>query len=67
MTVSRKIMLIDDDPDDQLFFRDAIQVISPEFQCELVSNCREAFQKIGNTTTAGVYLYGFKYAGDERI
>jgi CheY-like chemotaxis protein len=39
-------MLIDDDPDDQLFFRDAMQLIRPDFQCEMVSSCQEAFRQL---------------------
>ncbi len=46
MTISKRIMLIDDDPDDQLFFRDALQLIRPDFQCEAVSSCREAFRQL---------------------
>ena len=39
-------MLIDDDPDDQLFFRDAVQTISPGLECELASTCQEAFRQL---------------------
>jgi len=44
--VSKRIMLIDDDPDDQLFFRDAIQIIRPDIQYDGVSSCQEAFIKL---------------------
>jgi CheY-like chemotaxis protein len=44
MTVFKRVMLIDDDPDDQLFFRDAMQIISPSLHCEVVSTCQEAFR-----------------------
>lgn len=44
MTISKRILLIDDDPDDQLFFRDAIKLIRPDFQSEVVSSCKEAFR-----------------------
>jgi CheY-like chemotaxis protein len=37
-------MLIDDDPDDQLFFRDAVQTIGWDLHCELVPTCQEAFR-----------------------
>lgn len=46
MTVSKRILLIDDDPDDQLFFRDAIQLMHPEMFCELASTCQEAFRQL---------------------
>ena len=39
-------MLIDDDPDDQLFFRDAVQAIRPGLDCELASTCQEAFRQL---------------------
>jgi len=40
---AKRILLIDDDPDDQLFFRDAIELMHPELLCEVVSSCKEAF------------------------
>jgi CheY-like chemotaxis protein len=46
MKSPERIMLIDDDPDDQLFFRDAIQIISPGLSCELASSCQEAFRQL---------------------
>jgi CheY-like chemotaxis protein len=44
MNPVKRIMLIDDDPDDQLFFRDAVQTVSPGLFCELASSCRQAFK-----------------------
>jgi CheY-like chemotaxis protein len=46
MTKSKRIILIDDDPDDQLFFKDAVQVVDPEMLCELASTCQEAFRQL---------------------
>ena len=46
MNHPKRVMLIDDDPDDQLFFRDAIQIVQPGLQCEVTSSCREAFRKL---------------------
>jgi CheY-like chemotaxis protein len=46
MTALRRIMLIDDDPDDQIFFRDAVQSIHPGLGCELASTCQEAFKQL---------------------
>jgi CheY-like chemotaxis protein len=42
----RRIMLIDDDPDDQLFFRDAILLMHPDLVCQLASSCQEAFMQL---------------------
>jgi CheY-like chemotaxis protein len=46
MNHSKKILLIDDDPDDQIFFLDAVHTIGPDLHCELVSTCNEAFRKL---------------------
>ena len=46
MNHPKRVMLIDDAPDDQLFFRDAIQIVQPGLQCELTSSCQEAFRKL---------------------
>ncbi len=46
MDVLKKIMIIDDDPDDQIFFRDALQAVQPDIFCELASSCKEAFGKL---------------------
>jgi CheY-like chemotaxis protein len=46
MNPPKRVMLIDDDPDDQLFFRDAIQIVQPGLYCELTSSCQEAFRKL---------------------
>ena len=46
MNNSQRIILIDDDPDDQLFFHDAVQVVQPGLICELASNCQEAFDQL---------------------
>jgi CheY-like chemotaxis protein len=47
-TDARRIMLIDDDPDDQLFFQDAIQLMHPDLACQLASSCQEAFRQLEN-------------------
>jgi len=46
MQTSKRILLIDDDPDDQIFFRDAIQTINPELQCDLASGFHEAVRQL---------------------
>jgi CheY-like chemotaxis protein len=46
MAATKRIILIDDDPDDQLFFRDAIEMVHPELLCELASSCQEAFRQL---------------------
>jgi len=49
MEVSKRIMLIDDDPDDQLLFKDAVQMIHPDLSCELASSCKEAIRQLETT------------------
>jgi CheY-like chemotaxis protein len=46
MISPRSIMLIDDDPDDQLFFREALQIINPDLRCELATTCQQAFRQL---------------------
>jgi CheY-like chemotaxis protein len=49
MNLTKRIMLIDDDPDDQLFFRDAVHMVRPDLQCELASSCSEALKQLEET------------------
>lgn len=46
MKLPSRILLVDDDVDDQLYFRDAINEISPEVHCEIANNGREAMEQI---------------------
>lgn len=39
-----KILLVDDDADDQLFFCDALEEINPKIKCVVAGNGREALQ-----------------------
>jgi CheY-like chemotaxis protein len=49
MNLMKRIMLIDDDPDDQLLFRDAVHAVGPDLQCELASSCLEALKQLEET------------------
>ena len=49
-------MLIDDDPDDQLFFRDAVRSVRPDVQCELASSCVEAFKQLEIVTPDLIFV-----------
>lgn len=40
--IGDKILLVDDDADDQLLFCDALQEVNPKISCELASNGQEA-------------------------
>jgi len=46
MNVPRRIMLIDDDRDDQILFQEAVQVINPDLRCELASSCQQALRQL---------------------
>ena len=46
MEKQKRILLVDDDVDDQLYFRDAINEISPEAHCEIANNGKEALVQI---------------------
>jgi CheY-like chemotaxis protein len=40
--IADKILLVDDDADDQLFFCDAVKDINPDLRCELANHGQEA-------------------------
>jgi|SRR5450432_2262183 len=44
---AKRILLVDDDADDQLYFKDAINEISPDLQFEVARNGQEALATIG--------------------
>lgn len=46
MTKSVRILLIDDDPDDQLMFLEALKAISKMLECEVVSSGTEALETL---------------------
>ena len=46
MKKAKKILLIDDDIDDQLYFKDAINEISKSLECNIANNGREAIKQI---------------------
>lgn len=46
MTRFKKILLVDDDADDQVYFQDAINEIGQSLYCEVASNGREAMLQI---------------------
>ncbi|MEO6549785.1 MAG: response regulator [Ferruginibacter sp.] len=46
-----KIFLVDDDVDDQLFFKDAIELINPSLQFDTATNGKIAFEKLKASTS----------------
>ena len=46
MKKARKILLVDDDADDQVYFRDAINELNASLQCDIANNGREALDQI---------------------
>ncbi len=46
MKTKKRILLVDDDADDQLYFLDAISEISPDLECRVANNGVEALIKI---------------------
>ena len=41
-----RVLLVDDDADDRMFFKDAVSEINPEVICELSSNGKEALIRL---------------------
>ena len=56
MNLTKRIMLIDDDPDDRLFFRDAVHTVRPDLQCELASSCLEAIKQLEVATPDLIFM-----------
>ena len=46
MSIHKKILLVDDDIDDQLFFVDAVKEIQPTLECDIASNGLEALDHL---------------------
>lgn len=46
MEHNKKILLVDDDADDQLFFVDAIKELEPDLKCGIANNGLEAFDHL---------------------
>ena len=49
METHKKILLVDDDADDQLFFVDAINELNSKLECGIANNGVEALQYLQNT------------------
>ena len=47
MSIYKKILLVDDDTDDQLFFVDAIAELEPTLECGVANNGLEALDHLG--------------------
>jgi CheY-like chemotaxis protein len=46
MNKAKRILLVDDDADDQLYFQDAINEINELLKCEIANNGREAIEQM---------------------
>ena len=46
MSIHKKILLVEDDTDDQLFFVDAVKEIEPTLECGIASNGLEALDHL---------------------
>ncbi len=46
-----KILLIDDDKDDQALFCEAVKVIAPSAQCDVADNCDQGLRLLNSYTT----------------
>jgi len=55
--MSVRILLIDDDADDQLIFREIIEEISPDIQCLAVHNGLEAIDKLAGMNPGPTMIF----------
>ena len=46
MNKAKRILLIDDDADDQIYFQDAINELNESLECEVANNGREAIEQM---------------------
>lgn len=46
MTQLKRILLIDDDEDDQVYFRDAVSEIYPDIECRIANNGMEGLKEV---------------------
>ncbi|MCW3091425.1 MAG: response regulator [Ferruginibacter sp.] len=49
MNTAKRILLVDDDPDDQYLFSDAVNQIHPKIYCEIANNGAEALTILDKT------------------
>ncbi len=50
MTKAKNFLLIDDDPDDQEFFLEAVKEVDNSIQCQAINTCEEALHLLANNT-----------------
>lgn len=48
MRTNSKILLVDDDKDDQLFFTDALNEVDPQIDCDIANNGLEAIDHLNS-------------------
>jgi CheY-like chemotaxis protein len=51
------ILYVEDDPEDQEFFKDAITIIAPHTTCYFASTCNEAFRIMNKIVLAPDYIF----------
>lgn len=54
MKESKRILLVEDDVDDQVYFLDAIAEINPSIECKIANNGLEALQNVQSTPSYDV-------------
>ena len=67
MTDCNKVLIVDDDKDDQNFLSEVIQELFPHLKCSTVDNGEEVLNYIQNDSASKAYFIGFKHAGLKRL
>jgi len=57
MKSKQRILVVDDDKDDQSFLLEAIKELFPSFICELANNGKEALEHINNNPPPPDYIF----------
>lgn len=56
MIIPKKILLVEDDADDQLFFTDALEMIDNDISCHIANNGNEALEVIGQINPEMIFM-----------
>jgi CheY-like chemotaxis protein len=57
MSIHQKVLLVDDDVDDQYLFTEALKAIYPTIECMIANNGREAISKLGSCSPMPTLIF----------
>jgi CheY-like chemotaxis protein len=57
MSIHQKVLLVDDDVDDQYLFTEALKAIYPTIECMIANNGREAISQLGSCSPMPTLIF----------